>query len=109
MNKIQNHVKEQKVVLIKKMTENKINKAKISKKRSQKENNGQNTRDKTQKLKTKKNKLAKTNSATEQAMRQALEKDRLTFTNNCKPCQNPTTRPLEPERANQQQNPWRGP
>ena len=28
MNKIQNHVKEQKVVLIKKMTKNKINKAK---------------------------------------------------------------------------------
>ena len=47
MNKIQNHVKEQKVVIIKKKTENKNNKAKISKKRSQKENNGQNTRDKT--------------------------------------------------------------
>ena len=36
MNKIQNHVKEQKVVLIKKMTENKINKAKISKKKEAK-------------------------------------------------------------------------
>ena len=43
---------------------------------------------------------AKTNSATEKALRRALEKDRPTLTYNCKPYQNPKTRPLEPERAN---------
>ena len=32
-------------------------------------------------------------------MRQALEKDRPTLTYNCKPYQNPKTRPLEPEKG----------
>ena len=32
-------------------------------------------------------------------MRQALEKDRPTLTYNCKPYQNPITRPLEPEKS----------
>ena len=56
MNKIQNHVKEQKVVLIKRWWKTKSTKQKISKKTCYKENNEQNTRDKTQKPKKPKTK-----------------------------------------------------
>ena len=60
------------------------------------------TMDKTRETKPKilKTKLAKTNSATEEAMQQALEKDRPTLTNDYKPYENPKTRPSEPDGEN---------